>query len=110
MFKKEIKLAVKDALLEFIQSDEFEQRIGGIVQAVVDAKLDYEMTMEKFDHRMGQSIVKEKKVNVLHVLAETIPHMVGAMRGAQEDANKTLNTFLAVKKAAIQHFNQRRIS
>ena len=102
MKKHELKELMKEAIDEYVWSERFELRLGGIVQAVVNAKLDKEVTMTRFNKTTGQVLTEKRTENVLNLIAEIIPNLVGAFRGCQEDSNHTLNASIIVGAAALE--------
>jgi hypothetical protein len=88
---------IEAAFWSVINSEAFEQRIGAIVQKVVNAKLDREVTLETFEQQMGGKVVKTEKMNLLDVVAITLPKMEGAIRGCQADSAEARNRAAQVR-------------
>jgi hypothetical protein len=82
---------IEAAFWNVINSEAFEQRIGIIVQKVVDAKLDRKITVETFDKALGQKVVKEEERDILDFMAVYLPQVEGAIRGCQADSAQARN-------------------
>jgi len=87
MFKK----IVKEALTEFFESDEGQKLIGTIVLHAINISMTRDIVLEDGKSEPGRKIEKEVTVNMVDWLIKYMPHVEGAIRGVQEDANKATN-------------------
>jgi len=106
--KKEKLIA---ALNEWMATDEFERRIGGILQKIVDAKLDYEMevyeAVDAAKEGKAPAVVK-KDMNVLHFMATYMPRHEGRMLGLQQQVREEGARIAGVGRRIIEIATERK--
>jgi len=67
------------------------QQIRSIISEEINNALSIEIQYEKFDKEKGMKELIKKKFHLSVWLAEQFPDLVGALRGMQEDVNKSNN-------------------
>jgi uncharacterized protein YjgD (DUF1641 family) len=93
--EKTFKRLFKEAFTEFLTSQEGEELIGTIMLKAISQGLYYEVDVvnNREAARKGEEAVKEtKKMSILELMAIYLPRIEGALRGMQEDLNKTKYT------------------
>ncbi|MEW6670237.1 MAG: hypothetical protein AB1427_00955 [Thermodesulfobacteriota bacterium] len=91
MLTKKDKAWLAGEIKGFFLSEAFESMLGNMVMKALYQSQEREMTIEDGKSEPGRTIEKTVKVNVIDQIVKYLPFVEGALRGMQEDLDKTKN-------------------